>query len=69
MLAGFRRLSIGIMWYVDLMVRGIFIQRPILHDVVVAGVGCVFMIAVGTVIMTIAKITHKVTSNKIRSAQ
>jgi hypothetical protein len=41
MLAGFRRLSIGIMWYVDMMVRGIFIQRSMLRDVVVAGVGCV----------------------------
>jgi hypothetical protein len=41
MLAGFRRLSIGIMWYVEVMVRGIFIQRPMLRDVVVAGVGCV----------------------------
>jgi hypothetical protein len=42
MLAGFRRLSISIMWYVEVMVRGIFIQRPILRDVVVAGVGCVY---------------------------
>jgi hypothetical protein len=33
-------LSVGIMWYVELMVRGIFIQRPMLRDVVVAGVGC-----------------------------
>jgi hypothetical protein len=29
------------MWYVEVMVRGIFIQRPMLRDVVVAGVGCV----------------------------
>jgi hypothetical protein len=42
MFAGFRRLSIGIMWYVEVMVRAIFIQRPMLHDVVVAGVGCDF---------------------------
>jgi hypothetical protein len=41
MLAGFRRLSIGIMWYVEVMVRGIFMQRPVLRDVVVAAVGCV----------------------------
>jgi hypothetical protein len=39
--AGFWRLSIGIMWYVEVMVRGLFIQRPMLRDVVVAGVGCV----------------------------
>jgi hypothetical protein len=41
MLAGFRRLSTGIMWYVEVMVRGIFIQRPMLRHVVVDGVGCV----------------------------
>jgi hypothetical protein len=41
MIAGFRRLSVGIMWYVEMMVRGIFIQRPMLRDVLVAGVGCV----------------------------
>jgi hypothetical protein len=43
MLARFRQLSVGIMWYeyVEVMVRGIFIQRPMLRDVVVAGVGCV----------------------------
>jgi hypothetical protein len=40
MLAGFRRLSVGIMWYVDVMARGMFIQRPVLRDVVVAGFGC-----------------------------
>jgi hypothetical protein len=41
MLAGFRRWSIGIMWFVELMVRGIFVQGPMLRDVVVAGVRCV----------------------------
>jgi hypothetical protein len=41
MLAGFRRLSIGIMWYVEVTVRSIFIQRTMLCDVVVAGVGWV----------------------------
>jgi hypothetical protein len=41
MLAGFRRLSIGIMWYVEVMVRGSLFQRPMLRDVVVVGVGCV----------------------------
>jgi hypothetical protein len=35
MLAGFRRLSVGIMWH-----RDVFIQRPVLRDVVVAGVEC-----------------------------
>jgi hypothetical protein len=44
MLAGFRRLSIGIMWYVEVMVRGMFIQRFMLRDVVVAGVGCALFI-------------------------
>jgi hypothetical protein len=43
-ITGFRRLSIGIMWYVEVMVRGIFIQRPMLRDVVVAGVGCVLCV-------------------------
>jgi hypothetical protein len=41
MLAGFRRLSIGIMWYVEVLVRGLFIQGSMLRDVVLAGVGCV----------------------------
>jgi hypothetical protein len=43
MLAGFRRLSVGIMWNVQVMVRGMFIQHPMLRDVVVAGVGCVLL--------------------------
>jgi hypothetical protein len=33
------------MWYVEVMVRGIFIQRPMLRDVVVAGVGVYFVIS------------------------
>jgi hypothetical protein len=44
MLAGFRRLSVGIMWYVEVMVRGIFIQRPVLRVVVVVGVRCVLLL-------------------------
>jgi hypothetical protein len=40
MLAGFWRLSIGIMWYVEVMLRGILIQCPMLCDMVVADVGC-----------------------------
>jgi hypothetical protein len=46
MLAGFWRLSVGIMWHVEVMVRGIFIQRPMLRDVVVASVGCVPLLLV-----------------------
>jgi hypothetical protein len=53
MLAGFLRLSIGIMWHVEVIApRCIY---PVLRDVVVAGVGCV-LYCVGLYARTPAKL-------------